>query len=305
MFCIQRLKYIALFLLLALIIFGCGKEPADLVFDNPNDPLSPNYVGNKNTNTGQSQLPSSITGKDGAPMVLIPAGEFQMGSNDINESTKPVHTVYLDAFYIDQYEVTNMQYRKFIDATGHKAPTYWNDSKFNAYNQPVVGVTWDDANAYTKWGGKRLPTEAEWEKAARGGLVGKKYVWGDEWPPPKGAGNFADESYGKVFKDPVINDYNDGYIYTAPVGSFGPNGYNLYDMVVNVWEWCDDWYDEKYYSKSPKQNPTGPSSGNKKVLRGGSWDYDEMHTICVANRTTPGPPTDYDFGFRCVQDVPK
>jgi len=111
-------------------------------------------------------------------MVLIPAGSFQMGSNE-REDEKPVHTVYVDAFYMDKYEVTNSQYRKFMSATGHREPGYWDDSDYNQPNQLVVGVDWNAAVAYARWAGKRLPTEAEWEKAARGGLEGKKYPWGD------------------------------------------------------------------------------------------------------------------------------
>jgi sulfatase modifying factor 1 len=211
-----------------------------------------------------------ITGKDGAPMVLIPAGDFQMGSND-SDDEKPVHTVYLDAFYIDIYEVTNAQYKKFMDATKYKEPNYWNDSKFNAPNHPVVGVRWNDAVAYTKWAGKRLPTEAEWEKAARGGLVGKKYPWGDNL-------THDDANYsGTGGKDKWVN--------TSPVGSFAPNGYGLYDMAGNVWEWCADWYDSKYYASSPKSNPKGPSSGERAVLRGGSWYFSFDSYLRVADRS--------------------
>ena len=147
------------------------------------------------------------TGKDGAEMVLIPAGEFQMGSNYGYNDEKPVHTVYLDAFYMDKYEVTNALYKKFMDATGHKAPAYWNDSSYNAPDQPVLGVSWNDAKAYAEWAGKRLPTEAEWEKAARGGLVGKKYPWGDSI-------SHDDANYGGTGG----KDKWDG---TSPVGSFG------------------------------------------------------------------------------------
>jgi formylglycine-generating enzyme len=321
MFCIQRLKYIALFLLLALIIFGCGKEPAEPVFDNPNDPLSPNYVKKgDNTNTGQSQLPSSITGNDGAPMVLIPAGEFQMGDSlDGMIDALPVHTVYLDAFYMDIYEVTNAQYKKFVQATGRKEPEGdiylyngmwpgkpWSEPNFNGDNQPVTCVSWYDAVAYTEWAGKRLPTEAEWEKAARGGLVGKKYVWGDEWPPPNKAGNFPDETVKKKYPTlPVITGYDDGYIYYAPVGSFTKNGYDLFDMVGNVWEWCADWYSINYYAISPRQNPTGPRSGVDYVFRGGSWDdVYSPESIRVASRRSTGAIVSSNLiGFRCAQDV--
>jgi formylglycine-generating enzyme required for sulfatase activity len=242
-------------------------------------------------------------------MVLIPAGEFQMGSNDGDSSEKPVHTVYLDDFYMDIYEVTNAQYKKFMDATGHKAPIFWNDPNYNDPKQPVVGVTWEDASAYAKWAGKRLPTEAEWEKAARGGLVGKKYVWGDEWPPPKGSGNFCDETAQKTFPDwDIIKGYDDGYADTAPVGKFNPNRYGLYDMAGNVWEWVADWYDQNYYANSPKQNPKGPNSGSYRVLRGGSWQSGSLTSYAVgslrvAYRAYYGPPPSGGsyVGFRCVE----
>jgi len=242
-----------------------------------------------------SDLPPTIIGKDGAEMVLIPAGEFQMGGNIVYGTNDLVHTVYLDAFYIDKYEVTNAQYKKFMDATRYKAPYYWDDSRFSAPNQPVVGVTWHDAKAYCKWAGKRLPTEAEWEKSARGGLVGKKYVWGDEWPPPSGAGNF-DDSITK-----------DGYEYTSPVGSFKPNGYGLYDMAGNVLEWCADWYGGNYYASSPKSNPKGPRAGEWRVLRGGSWGEKDVNYLRVASRYYFYPASSAfhrlydDVGFRCVQ----
>jgi sulfatase modifying factor 1 len=251
-------------------------------------------------------------------MVLIPAGEFLMGSNDGEDSEKPVHTVYLNDFYMDIYEVTNAQYRRFVQATGHREPEGyghvngkwqsvgfkpWSDSNFSGDNQPVVCVSWEDAKAYCDWAGKRLPTEAEWEKAARGGLTGKKYIWGDAWPPPRGAGNFADKTAKTVFSDwSIIEGYDDGYVYPAPVGSFDPNGYGLYDMAGNVWEWCADWYDLGYYAKSPKENPTGPSYGKYRVLRGGSWSCYGTYYLPAASRYYRINPTDsYNFnGFRGV-----
>jgi len=164
----------------AVLLVGCGENPLDGSYKDSSLQV-------------KMELPKEIIGSDGAPMVLIPAGEFQMGSDE-NESEKPVHIVYLDSFYMDKYEVTNAQYRKFVQATGYKEPGEWWDEDVNGDSQPVGSVSWEDANAYAKWAGKRLPTKAEWEKAARGGLVGKKYVWGDNWPPPEGSGNFVDET---------------------------------------------------------------------------------------------------------------
>jgi formylglycine-generating enzyme required for sulfatase activity len=262
---------------------------------------------------------NEIIGSDGAPMVLIPAGEFQMGDafNEGGDDELPVHTVYLDAFYMDKYEVTNAQYRKFVQATGHNEPVGygyingnwqygfkpWPDPSFNGDNQPVVCVSWEDARAYADWTGKRLPTEAEWEKAVRGGLPGKRYVWGDEWPPPKDAGNFADETAKKRFPGwSIISGYDDGYAETAPVGSFDPNGYGLHDMAGNVWEWCQDWYGYGYYSRPPPwENPTGPDSGNYRVLRGGCWSFRRWIYLRVAGRLggSPGGASG-SVGFRCV-----
>jgi len=243
----------------------------------------------------------SIVGKDGAEMVLIPAGEFKMGSND-SDDEKPVHTVYLGEFYIDKYEVTNEQYKKFVKATGHREPEGyryvnkdrfkpWSDPNFNKDNQPVVCVSWEDANAYAYWAGERLPTEAEWEKSARGGLVGKKYSWGDTL-------THDDANYYSGTGD------KDRWKYTAPVGSFSPNGYGLCDMAGNVCEWCADWYDGDYYANSPKQNPKGPSSGIElRVFRGGSWDNFNVNFLRVASRGFEFNPTDVNdnVGFRCVQ----
>ncbi len=220
-------------------------------------------------------------GQDGAEMVLIPGGSFSMGSNDGGSDEKPVHRVELDRFYMDKYEVSNGQYRIFIQATGHPEPEHWHDSRFNQPYQPVVGVSWNDATAYAKWVGKRLPTEAEWEYAARGGLVGKRYPWGDE---------MTKAHYGS---------WNGGRGTTKAVGSFGVNRYGLYDMAGNVWEWCQDWYGD-YYSDSPAKNPPGPDNGSGRVLRGGAWSSGKSR-LRVAGRSNGNPyARGRGHGFRCV-----
>ena len=216
-------------------------------------------------------------------MVLIPAGAFLMGNNEKYYHERPVHPVYMDAFMIDKYEVTMGQYKKFAQATGRSLPD-WVKRLAPTDLHPAVGLSWEDANAYAKWAGKRLPTEAEWEKAARGGLVGKTYPWGDE-PPDERC------NYGKK------------YNRLLPVGSFAPNGYGLYDMAGNAWEWCADWHSENYYKLSPKSNPKGPESGINRVLRGGSWSSDEDKLRCSARSEEIPTFRNHNFGFRCAKDV--
>ena len=235
--------------------------------------------------------------------VLIPAGEFQMGSDEGEKDEKPEHTVYLDDFYLEAYEVTNALYKRFMAATGYTQPAYWDDPVFNPPEHPVVGVSWSDAKAYCEWVGKRLPTEAEWEKAARGGSEGKKYVWGDTWPPPLGVGNIPDEEEEDLG---VTGGYSDGYpSSTAPVGSFDQNRYGLYDMAGNVWEWCEDWYEENYYGGSPERNPTGPDSGTERVVRSSSWNDASAFiepNLRVANRHKLFPDeSGLLTGFRCAR----
>ncbi|MCY3553297.1 MAG: formylglycine-generating enzyme family protein [Candidatus Poribacteria bacterium] len=246
-------------------------------------------------------------------MVLIPAGEFQMGSTDSEGDSDelPVHTVYLDAFYMDIFEVTVGQYNEFVRATGYTplgnqvlnlSPTDWH---------PVVGVNWYDAMAYATWAGKRLPTEAEWEKAARGGLAGKKYPWGAT-PPDGTQCNFADMLAGHL--EWANLDVDDGYAHSAPVGNFPPNGYGLYDMGGNVREWCLDAWDADFYANSPRQNPFADGSledvlsnfktiTSARVTRGGSW-WTPPDFLRVAFRNESSPSAAYiNNGFRCVKDI--
>ncbi len=284
----KRMVFILLTIgILLFNFFGCGKDQKK----------EPGKEVVQTQETPGTKLSKKIVGKDGAPMVLIPAGEFEMGDLVDGMGNAPIHTIYLDAFYMDKYAVTNALYKKFMDATGHKAPKLWNDSRFKALDRPVAGVTWHDAEAYCDWAGKRLPTEAEWEKAARGGLAEKKYPWGDEC-------THDDANYrGYLPRDyllGLIKVEKDRWKYTAPVGSFAANGYGLYDMGGNVWEWCADWYDSRYYVYSPPNNPLGPDSGSTRVVRGGSWD-DNLHLLRVAFRHRHDPTsTGLSIGFRCV-----
>ena len=284
---------------------------------------------------------STIIGKDGAEMVLIPAGEFQMGSDDSNaeDHEKPVHTVYVDAFYIDKYEVTNAQFKAFVDANPqwqkdridakfHNGPYLyeWNGNDYPAgeANHPVIDVSWYAAMAYAQWVGKRLPTEAEWEKAARGGLVGKKYPWGNVAPNGTQC-NFADknlserwsenwtEIFGRNWSD---ENADDGYSITAPIGSYPPNGYGLYDMAGNAAEWCLDAYDAGFYRRSPRRNPLAGEMTRRevmtnyqnvttdRVMRGGSWLFNARF-LRVADRTWFSPTHSLMklVGFRCARDV--
>ena len=210
----------------------------------------------------------------------------------------PVHTVELDAFYMDVYEVTVGQFREFVNQSGYQWGdewTTWNDvAKYSPGDEyPMIYVSWNDARAYAKWVGKRLPTEAEWEYAARGGLAGKRYPWGDDEKVARDHANYE----GTGGKDVWEGWPNGG---TAPVGSFEANGYGLYDMAGNVWEWCQDWYDKDYYNNSPTKNPPGPDTGSSRVLRGGSWDG-HSNLLRVAYRSSYGPVNRLaNFGFRCV-----
>jgi formylglycine-generating enzyme required for sulfatase activity len=220
-------------------------------------------------------------------LVYIPAGEFEMGNKDGSNDERPVHTVYLDAFWMDQTEVTNVQFRKFTEEVNY----YTSGSSGYGDYYPASPLTWDDAQAYCQWAWRRLPTEAEWEKAARGGLEGKKYPWGDEAPVcTPGAQNGA--QYVSCGMEPV------------PVKTFGPNGYGLYDMVGSVWEWVADWYLSNYYTSSPSQNPLGPASGDFHVLRGGGWNFSLIFMGVAYRNFHPKPEFSYpDLGFRCAVDA--
>ncbi len=283
----------------------------------------------------KTTIVTKVNAKDGAEMVLIPAGEFQMGMSEDEVAAwlrdnpdsnikrtafapqMPKHKVNVDSFYMYRTEVTVAQYRKFCEATNRAMPKDPDDWKWKdaGLNVPISNVRWDDAKAYADWAGVMLPTEAQWERAARGG-DDRQYSWGNTWPPPAKAGNLRDLSLRHVIPNLegiVTEKYDDRYAYLAPVGSFNANPYGLYDMTGNVLEWCADWYSPNYYSKSPTRNPTGPSKPDDDrncVIRGGSY-YTVQFGIRVYDRDfVPkdgvgwSPAAHEDLGFRCVMPVP-
>jgi formylglycine-generating enzyme required for sulfatase activity len=225
-------------------------------------------------------------------MVLIAAGDFLMGSEEGMDNEKPVHRVWVEGFMMGKFPVTNKEYKCFVDKTGAVAPPFWSEKTFAHAEKPVVGVNWHDAVAYCVWlsrrSGKklRLPTEAEWERAARGGIEGRKYPWGDELPSEHASPGYDLESGGP-----------------ERVGLHEPNGFGLYDMCASVHEWCNDFYDPNYYWMSPDRNPPGASSGQRMVSRGGSWRHRIKFSRCAA-RSSLNPALRYaDYGFRLAIDV--
>ena len=292
----MSIRAIVIGALVAGIAFGLGAcGPKDSPSDEAKAAAAPS-TSQPAARTQPAQGPSPAIStrtrtnmKDGAEMVRVPAGEFTMGSNDGDDHEKPVHKVYLDEYYIYKHEVTVAQFKRFCQATRHKMS---DQPDWNKDNHPVVNVTWHDAAAYAKWAGASLPTEAQWEKAARG-TDGRTYPWGNE--APNAGGKY------RCNCDPGDNAA-DGYEYTAPVGSFASDAspYGCLDMAGNVWEWCADRYDDGYYSKSPARNPTGPRDGKLRVLRGGSWFILSKY-VRAALRGRGRPSRGGGFvGFRCV-----
>lgn len=360
-----------------IIFFSCNNEKDEKAEMVNKDSLHscmnvPARFGNNNSI--DSTLTSGDTSTTG--MKYIPGGMFMMGGDNgqASEDEFPKHSVQVDGFWMDETEVTNAQFQKFVEATGYittaeerpdweelkkavppgtakppdsmlvaaslvfkqsKGPVELHD--FNQWwswvagaswkhpqgqgsnikgkeSYPVVHVSWYDATAYCKWAGKRLPTEGEWEFAARGGLINNIYPWGNEHV---NTGTAKTNSWEGKF--PYLNERKDGYLTSAPVKSYKANGYGLYDMAGNVWEWCSDWYDADYYSSADKSvmiNPQGPAKSNdpedlytpKKSLRGGSFLCNDSYCsgYRVARRMKSSPDTGLEHtGFRCVRDVSK
>lgn len=233
-------------------------------------------------------MPNNDTDKSNNELALIPGGEFLMGS-DSGADRSPARKVFVDPFYLDKRQVRNKDYISFCEEAGHRPPFFWKMTGFRCGpdfpNHPVVGVNWLDASEYAAWHELRLPTEAEWEYAARGGLAGKDFPHGDTLDPSNGNYSKAD---------------NRG---TMEVGSYPPNGFGLFDMQGNVVEWVADFYGFDYYSVSPSKNPTGPELGKFRCIRGGGWHSGPMCQKVYFRNALPPGWLDFNVGFRCAGDI--
>ncbi|HYL10520.1 MAG TPA: formylglycine-generating enzyme family protein [Candidatus Acidoferrales bacterium] len=224
-------------------------------------------------------------------MVRIPEGRFRMGCEAGRDDEKPEHRVWVDAFDLAACQTTNAEYAVFLKASKHPEPLHWRDPLFSNPQQPVVAISWFDAVAYCEWLSRmtrkryRLPTEAEWERAARGGRDETLYPWGDA-PPEE------------------VPDYERRWkTGPEPVGLYAPNTYGLYNLGDNVHEWCADWYDPGYYAGSPERNPSGPADGSRRASRGGSWRH-QIKVSRTAARSSIPPEFKYaDYGFRCARSL--
>jgi formylglycine-generating enzyme len=321
--------WLVLVLLTCLFVTGCSKpvhNEASIELDQAVEQVVA-------TEVEDPELPIEIEG-----MVLISAGVLMMGSSDGFANEGPVHEVSLDAYYIDTHEVTNREFARFVTETGYVteaeqwkwsivfAPDdrpgqrvpgaeWWKRADGATWRHPngpetsidgldeypVVQVSWNDAAAYAAWAGKRLPTEAEWEKAARGGLRDAPYAWGMDFAP---GGEQQANTWNGQF--PVEDSGEDGFKSLAPVGQYKPNGYGIYDIAGNVWEWVEDWYGANYYRDSPGENPRGPEEGIEKVQRGGSFMCADNY--CLGYRVSHRGKSGIDsglphVGFRCVKSL--
>ena len=239
-------------------------------------------------------------------MILIPAGEFIMGDNDGRRNERPEHQVWLDDYLIDRFEVTMSEYQKFLDENLKiEPPPLWDDGMAfgDAADRPAVGITWEAANKYCQWVGKRLPTEAEWEKAARG-TDGRRFPWGHMQPFV----DIARYNHGITgwVSYPItlasVRSGVKGMSIRHGLKTGGKSPYGLYHMSGNAAEWVADWYDRYYYEDSPEKNPKGPEEGDRKVLRGGSWEDEPRRIRVTARAKAEVEFSDLTIGFRCAKD---
>ena len=274
----------SLMICLALILSACAASPTVV------PTIAPTRI------SATTAAPNSglvkVSEKDGMKLLYVPAGKFMMGNDNGDDNEKPAHVVLLAAFWIDQTEITNGMYALCVkdgacDVPGSKEsltrPIYYGEAKYNNY--PVIFVDWNRAKTYCQWAGRRLPTEAEWEKAARG-TESFVYPWGNAMP------------------DKYLSNYNNFIGDTTEVGIY-PNGarpYGALDMAGNVWEWVNDWFAPDYYQNSPVSNPPGPSAGRTHVLRGGSWNLTDALIRATYRGTHPSEPN-LGIGFRCAMDA--
>ena len=224
-------------------------------------------------------------------MVRIPEGWFAMGCDTGRDDEKPVHRVWVDAFELAIYQVTRAEYARFLSATGTAAPPFWSDANFQDPMQPVVGPSWFDAMAYCEWLSRtenrtyRLPTEAEWERAVRGGTGDMLYAWGNAAPE-------------------LLPNYTTRWkTGPEPVGLYAPNAYGIFNAGDNVHEWCSDLYDAHYYERSPERNPRGPEAGMRRASRGGSWRHHIKVSRCAARSSIPPEFKYADYGFRVARTL--
>ena len=300
----MKKRALLFFVMIIPILAGLGCAQTSTAQPSPAAVPSPAGVADPTDPSVANPGDTWIRPVDGMVMVHVKTGAFQMGTSDGEENEGPVHVVGLDALWIDRSEITNGQYRRCVEegecdppreSGSHTRVSYYDDGAYDDY--PVIYVSWHQASDYCSWVGARLPTEAEWEYAARG-PQGRVFPWGEQFD-----GNLLNSCDANCELDWADESIDDGYEDTAPVGSYpgGASWCGAQDMAGNVWEWVEDWYAADAYENSPARNPTGPSTGEYRMLRGGSW-YNYVDFLRSTYRTWHDPGVaDTSIGFRCAK----